>query len=247
MRYFLDIVYDGTSYHGWQEQDNAISVQQTINEALSTLLKKPIKCVGSGRTDTGVHALQQIAHIEVDQSLDTDQLGYKLNRILPSDIAVKRVMPVGDDAHARFSAVSRSYEYHIHTEKNPFAIGRSYAFNRTIDLDAIHAACEQLITWKDYESFSKVKTDVTNFDCDVHEAKWVAGPGSYTFHVSANRFLRGMVRALVGTLLDVGEKKLSLQEFALVLERRDRKAAGRAVPPEGLFLTAVKYPDEIFL
>jgi len=246
MRYFLDLTYDGGKYHGWQEQDNAISVQQVVNEALSKLLRSPTKCVGSGRTDAGVHALQQPVHIDVEQSWEKAQLCYKLNAILPKDIAVNVVKSVRMDAHARFSAMSRSYTYHIHTKRYPFKVGRSYFFSRTLDVGLINQCCQLLLDWKDFESFSRVHTDVNHFECDITEARWESANGQHAFYVTANRFLRGMVRALVGTLLDVGEKKLSLQEFALVLERRDRRAAGRAVPPEGLFLTAVQYPDDIY-
>ncbi|MEM9325415.1 MAG: tRNA pseudouridine(38-40) synthase TruA [Bacteroidota bacterium] len=247
MRYFIHLVYDGTKYHGWQEQDNAIAVQETVNDVLITLLKKSVKCVGSGRTDTGVHALQQVAHVDVDDELDVTQWAYKMNALLPRDIAVKSIRAVRPEVHARFAATARSYEYHIHTQKDPFKIGKSHFFNRSLDVHLINEACTILSQWKDFESFSKVKTDVNHFDCDIAYAAWHYVDGNHLFRIRANRFLRGMVRAIVGTLLDIGEKKLSLSDFALVLERRDRRAAGRAVPPEGLFLTAVAYPEDIYL
>ena len=246
MRYFLDLSYDGTNYHGWQEQDNAITVQEVVNEALSTILRGTIKCVGSGRTDAGVHASQQIVHVDLKDPVDTDHLAHKLNAFLPKDIAVNSIKMVSDNVHARFDAVTRMYYYHIHTTKDPFKEGKSYFFNRSLDTGLINEACQLLLEWRDYESFSRVKTEVNHFDCEVFEASWTSDEKSHVFKIRANRFLRGMVRALVGTLLDVGEKKLSLQEFALVLERRDRKAAGRAAPPQGLFLSAVEYPANIY-
>lgn len=247
MRFFLDISYQGTSYHGWQVQNNAHTVQGEINNALSTLLRTPTDCLGSGRTDTGVHATHQIAHFDTDLQLDAEDFAYKLNSFLPKTISINNCTRVRDEAHARFDADMRSYEYHLHHHKNPFKQGLSYCFNVSLDLTAIHHACDLIADWENFQAFSRVQTEVNNFLCQIKEIKWVQANDAAVFHVSANRFLRGMVRAMVGTLLEVGQGRMSLDQLKLVLESGDRKRAGRAVPAEGLFLTRVSYPDHIYL
>lgn len=247
MRYFLDISYNGTAYHGWQEQNNAISVQEVLNNALSLVLRQEIKCVASGRTDAGVHALQQIAHFDVDKALDQAEFRYKLNAVLPDDIAVNESHLVSNEAHARFDAEKRSYRYFIHPQKSPFKKETSYFFPHQIDLESIAIGCEIFEQWVDFESFSKVRTDVNHFDCQIFEARWLEENGGYVFYVSANRFLRGMVRAMVGTLLDIGTGKIMPSQLTTILEEKDRKSAGRSVPPQGLFLSSVDYPDHIYL
>jgi tRNA pseudouridine38-40 synthase len=247
MRYFLDLAYDGSPYHGWQVQPNAPSVQEEVNIALSILLKQKTECVGSGRTDTGVHAFQQFAHFDANKRLDTAHFMYQLNGILPQAIAIHHIRAVRPNAHARFDAVDRSYRYFIHTRKEPFASGRSYFFSETLDLKAIEEALQIIRQWHDFEAFSRVKTDVSNFECTIFEACWKEENYGHVFYVRANRFLRGMVRAMVGTLLDVGTGKTSLDEFGLILAKRDRKKAGRSVPPEGLFLNSVSYPASLFI
>jgi tRNA pseudouridine38-40 synthase len=245
VRYFLDISYKGTDFHGWQRQDNANSVQEEIENALSKLMPEDTAIVGSGRTDTGVHATHQIAHFDAAE-IDPDQIQYKLNAMLPDGIAINKCYRVGNDAHARFDADRRTYHYFIHHQKDPFLTRASYYFRPELNLDKIRTAIGILTQWKDFESFSKVHTDVNTFFCDIHEARWEETRNGYQFTISANRFLRGMVRAIVGTLIDVGLRKLSIEEFALLEEQKNRSAAGRSVPPQGLYLVEVHYPPKVY-
>ncbi|MBV6644711.1 MAG: tRNA pseudouridine(38-40) synthase TruA [Cyclobacteriaceae bacterium] len=247
MRYFLDISYLGTQYHGWQLQNNAISIQQVLEKALTTILQVPTSCTGSGRTDTGVHARQQVAHFDTDVVLDELDFVYKLNSFLPGDIAVNSCRQVNDEAHARFDATRRSYQYFIHQNKNPFQQDKSYFFSPKLDFGQMNRGADMLSKWEDFQSFSKVNTDVNHFNCIIYEAKWEQENDSIVFSVSANRFLRGMVRAMVGTLLDLGLTKIDLKQLKEILESRHRSAAGRAVPAEGLYLTEVAYPNDIYL
>ncbi len=247
MRYFFEIAYDGTNYHGWQRQENATSVQQVVEEALSTILRSEISIVGSGRTDTGVHCEQQFFHIDIPKDVKTDQLPYKLNSLLPKDISISNIWPVVADAHARFSATSRSYQYRITAKKNPFLNKYATHFYKPLSIEMMNEACKKLIGEHDFESFSKVKTEVNNFICDITLAKWTSANDLIFFDISANRFLRGMVRAIVGTLLKVGENKMDLDEFERVIAANDRKEAGAAAPAHGLFLTSVRYPESIFI
>ena len=247
MRFFIDISYKGTAYHGWQEQNNAITVQQMINEKLSQLLRTETKCVGSGRTDTGVHAKQQIIHFDVEETLDLDRFLYKLNAVLPEDIAANEIRAVNKEAHARFDATKRSYHYYLHAKKTPFKKEQSFFFPHALDLESIEEGCKIFKQWTDFESFSKVKTEVNHFNCEIFEIEWQVEPNGYIFFVSANRFLRGMVRAMVGTLLDIGIGKLTPGQLVTILEKKDRRAASRSVPPQGLFLSSVIYPNDIYL
>ena len=247
MRYFLYLAYNGTNYHGWQVQENAVTVQQVLNEALSTLLRKSINAMGSGRTDTGVHAKMQVVHFDVDESIDGEQLVMKLNRFLPRDISVSQMVPVHSNANTRFDATSREYHYRIHTRKSPFLENLYYGFYQPLDVEAMNKACELMLPWRDFECFSRVKTEVNNFYCDIFEANWFRQNEDLLFSVRANRFLRGMVRAIVGTMLDVGQGRKSLENFSAILESRDRRQAGRAVPPQGLYLNDIVYPEEIFI
>lgn len=247
MRYFLDITYRGTNYHGWQIQPNGITVQEDLEKALSTILKTETPILGSGRTDTGVHAQQQIAHFDSDSEFQLEDLVYKLNAFLGPDISVNEIRTVNGEANARFSAISRTYHYHLHHAKDPFLAGVSYYFRPPLDLARINEACQIIEETQNFECFSKVHTEVNNFNCEIFEARWEQKDSRHLFVISANRFLRGMVRAVVGTLLDVGLYKTSLAEFREILDSRDRKKAGRAVPAEGLFLQQVKYPDEIYI
>ncbi|WP_226390805.1 tRNA pseudouridine(38-40) synthase TruA [Penaeicola halotolerans] len=246
MRYFLEIAYRGTDFHGWQVQHNAHSVQGELNKCLSTLLQTEITTTASGRTDTGVHCKQQFVHIDLEEAIDTDQLCFKLNKLLPESIHIARIFPVKDDAHARFSALDRSYQYFISKEKNPFLHNLCYFNNASLDIAAMNEAAKVLLSWTDFESFSKVKTSVYTFDCKITEAYWEQKEDLLIFNITANRFLRGMVRAIVGTLLEVGKGKLKVEDFQAILAAKDRKKAGRSVPPEGLFLTKVTYPTDIF-
>ena len=247
MRCFLDISYDGRDFHGWQSQKNAYSVQQAIEEALEQLLQQKVSITGSGRTDTGVHALQQIVHLDMDGERDLDKFVFQLNAVLPRSIAVKTAKKVKPEAHARFDAISRRYHYYIHRHKDPFKEDRSYYFHRTLNLDAIRSTCQLLLETKDFESFSRVQTEVNHFLCDLHACTWEVNEKGYVFTIKANRFLRGMVRAIVGTLLDVGLSKLSLADFALIVGSKDRRAAGAAAPAHGLYLSEVTYPEDIYI
>ncbi len=249
MRYFVYLSYDGTNYHGWQVQPNAVSVQQKMNECLATLLRgRCSEVTGAGRTDAGVHAHMMVAHFDTPEPLDGRWLAEKLNRILPHDIAVSSVRPVGDDAHARFSAKSRTYHYWIYTQKNPFA--RHYATRITypLDFEAMNKAAEHLLTVQDFTSFSKLHTDTKTNICHVSRAVWEkTADDVWQFEITADRFLRNMVRAVVGTLIEVGRGRLSFEQFCDVIERKDRCAAGDSMPGNALSLVDITYDDDIFL
>lgn len=247
MRYFADIAYNGSQYHGWQIQNNAKTVQGVLNSALSTILRNEISTIGSGRTDTGVHASMQMVHFDCEEELDLNEFRAKLNSLLPWDIAVKKLFKVTDDANTRFDAISRAYIYKIHSRKDPFQEGLSYYFHSAVDIDLMNDACELVKRWKDFEALSKVKTDVKNFDCEIIEAFWEKQNDALCFHVRANRFLRGMVRTLVGTMLEVGHKRMTIDDFESILKSKNRRKAGRAVPAHGLYLRDITYPDHIYL
>lgn len=246
LRYFIDLAYDGTRYHGWQSQKNAISVQDTLNEALGLLLGEAIETVGSGRTDTQVHALQQIAHFDITKRIHPEKIRDKLNSYLPRDISIQRIWEVEPSVHARFDAIRRCYEYKITTIKDPFLIQKAYYFRKKIDLDLMNQAAEILKSTHDFQSFSRVKTEVNHFICEVSSSVWEKVDEMIIFSVCADRFLRGMVRALVGTMLDIGTGKTTIPEFKQIIQKKDRKAAGRAVPSHGLYLKSVSYPDHIY-
>lgn len=246
MRYFFELSYHGTSFCGWQRQANAMTVQEALENALALLTKRTVKLVGSGRTDTGVHAVQQFAHWDTEPLEDPDALVFKLNKFLPPTIAVYRMFPVAHDTHARFSATSRKYEYRITRWKSPFLTNLAYLYDLPLDLAAMNEAAVRLVRHDDFQSFSRVKTEVNHFYCRIIEAHWEDRGDLLVFHVRADRFLRGMVRALVGTLLDVGLGKTSLNDLEAIIQARDRSRAGRAVPPQGLFLVEVTYPEGSF-
>jgi tRNA pseudouridine38-40 synthase len=246
-RYFLELAYKGSRFHGWQIQLNAVSVQETLEKALSLLLKTPIAIVGSGRTDTGVHASQQFAHFDCEQELDTSDTLKKLNAILPHEIAIYGIFKAKPDAHARFSAIWRSYVYKINLRKNPFEQEGSWIVFKQLDVEKMQAAADLLLKHEDFECFSKIKTDVKTFNCKIKAAFWEQKEHQLLFHITANRFLRGMVRAIVGTLVEVGSGKLSVTQFQQILESKDRKQAKSAAPPQGLYLCQVIYPPEILL
>ncbi len=242
MRYFIKLSYFGKNYCGWQIQPHSISVQEKLQIAISTILREKIEIVGAGRTDTGVHAEQMFAHFDFDKELDNNFV-FRLNSLLPDDIVVDSVFQVKEDAHARFDAVSRSYKYQIFLGRNPFLLDTTWQIiNREIDVDLMNKACEILYKYTDFECFSKVKTDVKTFNCTITNAEWILKDNKLTFYISANRFLRNMVRAIVGTLIDVGLKKISLEDFISIIESKDRCKAGISVPAQGLFLTKVEYP-----
>ncbi len=243
MRYFIECAYKGTNYCGWQIQINANTVQAELEKALSTLLKTKIEITGSSRTDAGVHAMQQVAHFEVENEIsDTTNLVYRMNRVLPFDISVAKIFQVADDYHSRFEATSRKYEYRISRKKNPFQKGLVYEFNGDLNIGLMNEACQILFKHIDYQCFSKINTDVFTFNCTIEEARWQeCSDGMLVFYIKANRFLRGMVRAIVGTLLEVGSGRLSLEDFEQIILSKNRNKAGRAVPAEGLFLMEVNY------
>jgi tRNA pseudouridine38-40 synthase len=243
MRYFIECAYRGTNFSGWQIQNNALAVQEVIEKALSTLLKRKIDITGSSRTDAGVHAMQQMAHFDFQEEINNlDNLVYRINKVLPFDISIQRIFIVEDDYHSRFEAISRKYEYRISRKKNPFQRGLSYEFNGDLDINLMNEACKILFFNTDFQCFSKIHTDVLTFNCTIIEARWEEKIGDLlVFHIKANRFLRGMVRAIVGTLLEVGLGKISLVDFEEIILSKDRKKAGWSVPAEGLFLMEVNY------
>jgi tRNA pseudouridine38-40 synthase len=246
MRYFIELAYRGTRYHGWQRQPNGLSVQEVLETALSTVLREPVAIVGSGRTDTGVHAAQQFAHFETERPIPSALLR-SVNSLIPGDIAVYDCFPVQDQDHARFTAMYRYYQYQLIGRKDPFLDGLAYVFTLPLDVARMNEAAERLLLHHDFESFSKVKTDVKTFDCQIDRAEWEPqANGGLVFHIKADRFLRGMVRAVVGTLLDVGQGRLSVDEFEQIIAARDRKRAGRSAPAEGLSLVEVGYPANLF-
>jgi tRNA pseudouridine38-40 synthase len=242
MRYFIKLAYNGKNYHGWQIQPNATSVQGEIQEKLSILLKQNTEIVGCGRTDTGVHAKVYFAHFENQEALDTEKFCHQLNAILPKAIVIYEVFLVQDQMHARFNALERAYEYVIATEPNPFTHELSWFVPKKLDVEAMNQAAQLLLTHKDFECFSKVHTDVKTFLCDIRYAHWEMNANKeLVFTVKADRFLRNMVRAIVGTLVEVGKGKVTLSDFKQILESKNRSEAGQSVPAHGLFLSDVKY------
>lgn len=243
MRYFITLSYDGTRYHGWQIQPNGISVQETLQQALSTLLRLPTEVVGAGRTDAGVHASKMVCHFDFEGAeIDEKNLVYKLNKLLPPDIAVQRVEPVAEDCHARFSATSRTYHYFLHTTKNPFRRAYSWQVYGQLDFQAMNQAAQVIMEYSDFTSFSKLNTDTKTNLCTITQAHWdEVEPGYWRFTITANRFLRNMVRAIVGTLVEVGRGKLSIQDIRQIIEAKDRCRAGESVPGNALFLVNITY------
>lgn len=242
MRYFITLSFDGTAYHGWQIQPHSVSVQEELQKALSTLLRMPVEVVGAGRTDTGVHARKMVSHFDINAELDCQQLVYKLNKLLPRDIAVQHVEQVSDDMHARFSAKSRTYHYYVHSGKNPFLRSYSWQLYGNPDFELMNKAAVVLMEYMDFTSFSKVNTDAKTNDCTITEAHWDrVGEGQWRFTITANRFLRNMVRAIVGTLLEVGRGRMTIEQLRQVIEAKDRCRAGDSVPGNALFLVDVKY------
>ncbi|MGK0414731.1 MAG: tRNA pseudouridine38-40 synthase [Polaribacter sp.] len=241
MRYFIELSYNGKNYHGWQIQPDVISVQEKLNIAVSTVLQEEIHVVGAGRTDTGVHALQMFAHFDTTKELK-EEIVFRLNSILPNDISVAQVFLVDDDKHVRFDASSRSYEYKIWLGRNPFLLDFSWQIHsQKPDIALMNDAAKLLLEYEDFQCFSKVKTDVYTFNCNITEAFWEQKENELTFYISANRFLRNMVRAIVGTLKDVGLGKISKEDFRKIIESKNRSNAGLSVPAKGLFLTQIKY------
>lgn len=247
-RYFIYFSYDGAAYHGWQVQPNAVTVQQVMEEALARLMRQAVPLTGAGRTDAGVNASCMVAHADFPFEIDGPQLVYKLNKILPPDIAVSGIRRVKNDAHARFDAVSRRYNYRVVTAKSPFA--RHYACRVLpgVDFEAMNRAAEILYEYTDFTSFSKLHTDVKTNNCKVTYAKWKQiAENEWVFEIEADRFLRNMVRAIVGTLLLVGRGKMTLDGFRAAIESKARSEAGDSAMGEALFLVGVEYPESLFL
>lgn len=247
MRYFFEIGYHGKNYAGWQNQANATGIQSVIENALSSIFRVPIAITGSGRTDTGVHCEQQFFHCEIAKPFEIEDLIVRLNSFLPKDIVVKSIRKVKPEANARFDAYERSYLYKITRRKNPFLEGLAWHFFKPLDVQTMNKAAALILGEHDFECFSKVNTDVNHFLCDIKKAEWREEGQMLEFTITANRFLRGMVRSIVGTLLDVGSGKTSLKQFQIIIHSRDRKKAGPNVPAQGLYLIKVKYPPGIFV
>ncbi|MDR1115850.1 MAG: tRNA pseudouridine(38-40) synthase TruA [Tannerella sp.] len=248
-RYFIYLAYNGACYCGWQRQPNGRSVQQCLEEVLSTVLRQVVSVVGAGRTDAGVHARMTVAHFDTFEAVaDLSQLTDKLNRMLPKDIAVYKIVAVNKTAHARFDALSRTYKYFITDRKNPFDYGWTCRMSlRNIHFERMNEACKILFDYSDFTSFSKLHTDVRTNNCRILEASWSRDGETWIFTIRADRFLRNMVRAIAGTLLEVGRGKITVQDFRHIIEARDRCRAGASVPAEGLALVDVTYPNSIFV
>ncbi len=241
-RYFLEIVFRGTNYHGWQRQLGSVTVQERMEYAVSTLLKSETACTGCGRTDTGVHASQFFLHFDAPEKLNAAKLVYRLNGLLENDIAVRRCIEVDSDAHARFDAIERTYRYFIHQQKDPFLNDRSTFVPFPLNVEAMNAAAVELTKMEDFKTFAKIHSDVKHHRCDLSRAVWQMSGHQLEFEITANRFLRNMVRAVVGTLLEVGQGKMSLEEFKTIAVSGDRSRAGKSVDSRGLFLCHIKYP-----
>ncbi|MCF6349466.1 MAG: tRNA pseudouridine(38-40) synthase TruA [Flavobacteriaceae bacterium] len=239
-RYFIELSYNGKNYHGWQVQPNAISVQAELQIALSKLLQEKIVIVGAGRTDTGVHAKQMFAHFE--SIIDTTIITNRLNALISDNIVIKSIFQVKNDLHARFSAIKRSYEYQIYLGRNPFLLDTTWQiYNQKLVIHKMNEAALLLLKYTNFKCFSKSKTDVHTYNCTITEAKWILNDNILTFYITANRFLRNMVRAIVGTLYEVGIGKITKEQFLKIIESKDRCKAGISAPARGLFLTKIVY------
>ncbi len=254
-RYFIELAYDGTDFHGWQVQPNATTVQELLDDALTIVLREPIETVGCGRTDTGVHARDFYAHFDIGsmdngessivndkQAIDLIKTVTSVNAILPDTIAIKRIIPVHAEAHARFDATSRSYEYHVHFNKDPFKINHSWQLRDKPDIALMNAAARIIMEHTDFSCFSKSNTQTYTNNCKITRAEWVYSGHCLVFHITADRFLRNMVRAIVGTLMQVGRKEIQPEDVRAIIESKNRSNAGTSVPACGLYLTEVKYP-----
>ena len=242
----MELSYNGTDFHGWQIQPNAITVQSVMDKALSTLLKTPVNTMGAGRTDTGVHATQMVAHFDADILIDTEDLTYKLNSFLPKTIAIHSIKKVHADAHARFDATQRTYRYKIVTIKDVFNSDNAYYYTNKLDIDLMNEASNILLDYSNFKCFSRAHSDVKTYNCTITAAHWIKNGHELIFQISADRFLRNMVRAIVGTLLDVGNHKTSIEDFHNIIQSKDRSRAGASAPAKGLYLTKIVYPDTIY-
>ncbi len=243
-RFFIELSFRGTNYHGWQRQDNAHSVQAELEAALSVFFREPLLTTGAGRTDTGVHAKQFFAHFDLPAAkIVPEEAAYHLNSLLPADISVKRIFPVDSGLHARFDAISRTYEYHIYFEKNPFLYGNASYQPVKPSLDKMNEAANCLFEYEDFTSFCKTGADQKHYNCTISRAGWVESGSCYIFTISANRFLRNMVRAIVGTLLEAGRGEITTVDFKNIIEGKRRSEAGMSVPACGLYLTEIVYKN----
>ncbi|MDR9449442.1 MAG: tRNA pseudouridine(38-40) synthase TruA [Psychroflexus sp.] len=247
MRYFIEMAFHGAAYAGWQKQPNDITVQSVLEKALYTVFQSEVPCVGAGRTDAGVHATFFIAHFDVEEKFDDQQFIFKMNQLLPHDVCVKDVYPVRAEAHARFDAISRTYKYYITQQKDPFRLDRATYIKKPLSVELMNEAAEILLDYINFKSFSKVKTQVYTYHCKVIEAFWEQNNNLLIFKIKADRFLRNMVRAIVGTLVEVGLKTKTIDDFKKVIESENRGKAGKSMPAHGLFLTDIGYPEQIKL
>lgn len=245
MRYFIELSYNGKAYHGWQIQPNAISVQEVLEKGLSTLLKEPIATMGAGRTDAGVHATQLFAHFDTEIVFDTPKLIYKLNSFLPEDISIQNIFEVKPDAHARFHALSRQYLYRIALEKNPFNTEQAFLLKPKLNINKLREATKILLEYKNFQCFSKSNTDVKTYNCNIMKAEWEIVDNELHFTIKADRFLRNMVRAIVGTLINIGIGKFEVESMHDIIKSKNRSEAGFSVPAHALYLTAIEYPENI--
>ncbi|MCL1942577.1 MAG: tRNA pseudouridine(38-40) synthase TruA [Candidatus Azobacteroides sp.] len=247
-RYFIYLAYDGTHYCGWQIQPNGPSIQACLEGALSMLLREKTTVTGAGRTDSGVHAKLMVAHFDSEKNdLDSDFFADKFNRLLPKDIAIFRLKKVQPDAHARFDAASRTYTYYITNKKDPFNRNYIWRIHDALGIEKMNKAAEVLFDYSDFTSFSKLHTDVKTNNCKIMKAEWQLKDDIYTFTIQADRFLRNMVRAIVGTMIEAGKAKITIEEFRTVIEQKNRCKAGISVPACGLFLTGIDYPGKCFM
>lgn len=244
MRYFLELAYFGKAYHGWQRQPSARSVQEVVENAISTLLQETIEIVGAGRTDAGVHARQLFAHFDTESQLP-EELVFRLNSFLPKDVAILNLFPVKPEAHARFDAIARSYEYHLVRNKDVFATHTAYWIRKELDVEKMNDAAKILLEYNNFKCFSRSRTDVRTYNCVIQNAYWQITDKGLIFHITADRFLRNMVRAIVGTLLQIGFGKLEVQAMHEIIKSENRSEAGASVPAHGLFLTKIEYPKSI--
>ena len=247
MRYFIEIAFHGAAYAGWQKQPNDTTVQYVLEKALYTVFQSEVACVGAGRTDAGVHASFFIAHFDVNEIFDERQFIFKMNQLLPKDVCARDVYPVKPDAHARFDAISRTYKYFITQQKDPFRLDRATYIKKQLSVELMNEAAQVLLDYINFKSFSKVKTQVYTYHCKIVDAFWERNNHLLVFKIKADRFLRNMVRAIVGTLVEVGLKTKTVEDFKKVIESENRSKAGKSMPAHALFLTDIGYPEQIKL
>ena len=247
MRYFIELSYNGKEYHGWQNQPNGITVQEVVEKALSTLLNERVSIMGAGRTDAGVHAKQMFAHFDTAIIFKAPDLIFKLNSFLPNDIAIAAIFEVKPEIHARFYALSRTYLYRVSVNKNVFTFDNSLYVKHALDVDKMNEASKILFEYKDFQCFSKTHTDVKTYNCDIMQAKWIVKNDELHFVITANRFLRNMVRAIVGTMINIGLGKMDIDGLHTIIQSKNRSEAGFSVPAQGLYLTNIEYPKDIIL